>query len=352
MKILKRKFVAIILAAAALFAGIFTVGWIPNQKAGALAPGYKGEPETIYYFTDYYQTVTYKELKAEFGSYHILYDRQTVNEQEFADMVYNGYFEGFNFGTCVVIIDIKTFKPDSCVLYELFSDLQQNQGCITAFVTIYSKSDYTDTTFLDYVNIFINDWEMTRLKNFLNNAFIDLVNRNGTINSTAYLIDSYLVDVNNFYGADINTLCNHSLFLQMFLKQLYYRFGGSGDPTYEEIANLLRDYYSVKLLVYLGGAGFVDILTWQTYSADNTDTTFTCAFGFWKFTDSYYTLLNLLKGAGSGISPIYALLVDPICYDPLGLDITTNSELGAMYGYEWNDDAAERLLYELHQWIG
>ncbi len=361
MKILKKRLMVVVMSLALFLTGIFAVGGIDSKKADAFSPNYNGDPYTIYYFTDYYPTVTYDELVNEFGSYNVVYDRQFITESEFTEMVYNGYFEGFDFGTCVVIIDIKTFMPDSYVLYDLFFDLQQNQGCITAFVSIYSDSEYYDSAFLEYVNVFVNDGELVRLKNFLYNSFYDLYYRDGTVDSTTYMIDGCLVDIYNLFGADMDTLCSTSPFLRVFLEQLILRLEGSYYSSYEEIADRLRDDHAIKLLVYNVYDGyFVDILTWNIYSYYDIDqiksegaaTDFVCAFGFWSFNYNYYQILwNIQYGEGYDI-PIYALAIDPVNYDPMGLNVITEWELGEEYGFEWYDEAAHSLLDGLHEWIG
>lgn len=363
MKILKKKLLIVIISLVLLLTGVFVTGGIDNKKADALSLNYTGEPNTIYYFTDYYPTVTYDELVSEFGSYNVVYDRQTITELEFTDMVYNGYFYGFDYGTCVVIIDIKTFMPEPQVLYDLFFDLQENQGCITAFVSIYNDGEYGDNAFLEYINVFVNDGELVRLKNFLNNSFRKKTKMDGTVDSTTYLIDGYLVDIHYFWGADMDTLCNTSVFLKIFLEHLVlqlndnYRYN-----SYEEIAEILRDEkHSIKLLVYDENNGyFVDILRWNIYYYYNIEqlmrgepeTKFVCAFGFWEFTYNYYQLLWDIQHVEGYDITVYALVIDPVNYDPMGLNIITDLDLNEEYGYELDDEAAQNLLDGLHKWIG
>lgn len=68
MKILKKRLMVVVMSLALFLTGIFAVGGIDSKKADAFSPNYNGDPYTIYYFTDYYPTVTYDELVNEFGS--------------------------------------------------------------------------------------------------------------------------------------------------------------------------------------------------------------------------------------------------------------------------------------------
>ena len=355
MKILKNRLVFVIMSLVLFVTGIFSMGGIDTKKANALSSEYNGEPNTIYYFTDYYPTLTYNDLTSEFPNYNVVYDRQFIGESQFTNMVNNGYFSGFDYGTCVVIIDIKLFKPNPYVLYNLFSNLQQQQGCITAFVSAYAESAYNDISFLNHVNVFVRDEDFIGLRNFFAYAFEDLDSGNVMMDSTTYLIDGNLVNIYSFFDEDMDTLCAGSPFLRFFLEELIVWLEIDFYDTYEQIADELRsDFPEIKILVYdVNNDYFVDILTWNVYSynairqqireGDLDDAI--CAFGFWEFTDGFYEILYDIQYAEEYDIPIYVLATGPVSCGPNGLRVNMLS--GAIYF----DEAAYTLLDGLSECI-
>ncbi|MDE6401855.1 MAG: hypothetical protein K2L54_04490, partial [Clostridiales bacterium] len=382
----RKRLTAIVTALALLFAALFALGGSYGKTAYALVPEYEENPheyDALYYFTDYCQVVNPERLAHEFYNRDVIVDRQIdLDETKLAQMIQNGYFYGFN-DFSVVIIDIKTFKPDPFLLYDLFYSLKWEQNCVTSFVTVYEYDQfneedgtYYDPWFMDCVDIFIDDSNYDRLNSFIDNSFQHLIDTNGTVDNTAYLIDGYLVDVGterdlgdypyygdsnegseyikNNFGADMDTLCTDSPFLGIFVKHLVclvdppYWYDPNRFESYKEIADVLKQK-DIKLLVYMGGSRFVDILTWEvkrndpfefiTGEADIPYINNICVFGFWELTRDFYEYFNIKAMAGELIPPIYILIVDYPYNDDGLLPVITDSELSEMYGNEWDDAA-------------
>lgn len=370
MKTLTKKLSVIGIALVLFMITLFTMGGIQTAKANGPsdenvpAPGGdSGNQYTIYYFTDYYPTVSYNELLDEFGNYNIVYDHQYIDEQDFENMVNNHYFlfdsvTGEDTGIRALIIDIKTFLPDSMLLESLFADVKFYMDCATVYVSYYDAYEYYDTTFLNYVDLFVVDSQLARLNYFIEQALNELYNGSyATLFDVSYLIDGNLVDVVNLFGEDMDTLCENSHFLRIFLEQFVrvvwdYEYDVLFS-SYNEIADYLRDILNVKLLVHKGGNEYVDILTWNVYQFNNIydvlnvypNSLYTCAFGFWRLNHDYYQFLLDAQNVDDYDLPVYILEAEPIPYDPDGLNIITDSDLGF---YIESDDAAMTLLYGLH----
>lgn len=342
MKTLKRRFIVVVMAFAALIMSVFSVGNITSEKTYALSLNYHGEPDTVYYFTDYYPTLDYTTLSYYLSSYNIIYDHQYVDEQTFTDMVYSGYFYGFGYN-CTVIIDIKTFMPDSSVLYYLFYNLQQNQGCNTSFVSTYQDYEYPNTDFMDFVNRFMWD-DFSKLEFFIQESVEDLKMKNGSLSNTNILVDGHLVDTANLFGSDMETLCSSSPFLK-FLLEFLASYIETFNEDYNDAGYQLSEK-SIKLLVHMQGDEYVDILTWTTYTFndieevrcltdnnedeepslddssdtdppldDNTEPSFVCGIGFWYLDRDFYNFLFQGQQLISPLNlPVYLLEADPFAY--------------------------------------
>ena len=375
-------------ALALLVAVLFAMGGIFGTSAHALAPEYNEDPYyyDIYYFTDYYQVIEPARLEEEFDGRHVFVDRQKdLNETQFANMIQNGYFYGLN-SDSVVIIDIKTFKPDPYVLYDLFYNLKVEQNCKTIFVSVYEYNQteedgtYYDPWFMEHVDKFIDDSNYDRLQSFIYNSIANIYDARGTVDNTAYIIDGYLVDVGterdlgdgngvpddyiqNNFGADMDTLCADSPFLRIFLEKLMGRLKwGYEYNNYEDIAYKLREDHCVKLLVHMGGNKFVDILTWEVCERNNAcdfigelndeqkSIDNVAVFGFWHMTQDFYDYLELSAIIGEPLPTIYILIVDyPNNEDGL-LPVITDSSLAKAYGREWDESAIE-FINGLHELI-
>ena len=333
---------------------VFTA--IIAPQASALIPTSTGYNNTLYYFTDFYTSVSYGILNYEFSNYNIVIDRQQITSQQFNNLITSNYFTGFG-QNCIVVVDIKTFMPNDYLLESLFRSLR-SQGCKTAFITIYNEGDYADTSFTEYLNLFIDDADFEILNDFNSRSFDHYHTSNTTINSTSYLIDGTLVDLNTYWGEDFDTLCSVSPFLRSFVICLVNEMFYHSYDYYDEIDfNILADSligYDVKFLVHLRGNLFVDILTWETYYCNDIYsvtndidpvTYYACAFGFWSLDSAYYQFLLFAQDESDLHVPVYALIVDPISYSSNALDVMTSTEFDVIE----IDDAGTELVEGLHQ---
>lgn len=295
MKHPKKTFVSALLAVAMVLTCFLSFGGV---TADALSPEYIGISNSIYYFTDLYPTLHEEILTDEFGNdYNIVYDHQGITKDEFTTLVNDLYFTGFFEGS-VVIIDIKTFMPDCTVLCDLFDSLKNDQGCKTVFVTAFTEDQFNDTSFINDVDVFFEDIYLERFGIFIEKALNDLLNKNGMLIDTSYLIDGTWGEVLAYSNLDLETLCAAFPPLRVFLEKLLFQLYGFDEIPYDTcIQNLVDD--EVKILVHTGGYSFVDILTGLPYSCDiyqimndyETNADYACAFGVWAFRPDYYQCL-------------------------------------------------------------
>lgn len=369
MKLFKKYFVTVALVVAMLTTCVAIFGGA-GQNAQALSPDYTGMPNTIYYFYDFYPTFNQEKLTDEFGAYyHIVYDHGMVGQQSFTTLVNSGYFADFG-SNCTVIIDIKAFVPLSATLYNLFWNLKEEQACQTVFVTTCLETDFSDTSFLEYVDAFIDDAGFDELDAFFTNSLEHFESNSlaenepsdpDHFNGTAFMLDSWVVNIEAYTNAesnpeleypDLDGLCAASLFLKHFVERLADRLNLSYS-CYEEVADYLRSV-DIRILVYYPNRnGFVDILTWTfvplTDAFDSFgDASHVCALGFWAFTPNFYqTLYDYQIVQGYKELLIYALIIDPLTNDPDGLGIVADHSLSS------GDFATQqRLMQALHNLLG
>ena len=353
MKHSKKTFVFALLAAVMLITCLLCFG---GTAAEAVAPGLVIGSNTIYYFTDLYPTLHEEVLFEEFGDdYDIVYDHQGVTKDMFTYMVNQGYFTGF-YASCVVIIDIKTFIPDDTALNNLFTSLD-NQGCKTVFVTSY-PDDVISSCGAD---ITFHDTELERLGMFISDSLADLQNDNDTLENTFYLIDNTWGEVLNFYNGDVTEpdlemICNAYPPLRVFIEELLDFVLADVSISDDTCADTLS-VAGIRVQVYTGNGGYIDILTGNGYSTDEIVNTIitgddnapnTCAFGIWAFQTSYYQSLHYIQRQNGYPLPIYALIVDPLLYDEDGL-ILSGGGTDVSFEIPTMDEAARELLEALWQ---
>ena len=322
-------------------------------EANALVPSYNGDDMTVYYFTDYYQSLEEDVLAEEFDDFNVIYDHQWVTEQEFNDMVDDHYFTGFG-DDCIVVIDIKTFMPDPDVLLDLFQTLKVTyNNCGTVLVSPYSSSDYDSEPFLNYVDVvFQSNFE--RLRSFIYNTYrhiTDTFNNTHavpTLENVTMLIDGRLIDLSGTYN-DIDDLCIESPFLRILLEEFADRLPGSYTyDSYSEIADEMSED-GINLLLHTGGEDFVNVITGGVYEdlsytdlqdPDQFNWDYICGIGFWDLETSFKTFLSDTQGHMEYM-PLYLLEVDPMIYGG-SLVVITDGMLAMMYDEPYVE--RERLL--------
>lgn len=337
MKRLAQKSILMIIAIAIIIIGAVTITDNKTTEAKALSPDYTGDPYTIYYFSDYYPSIDVTTMFDLYGnSYGIVYDRQQISTaQDFHNLITGNYFTGFS-DHCVVIIDIKLFQPDSNDLLSLFYNLKILQGCKTVFVTTYNLSSYNNISFEDYVDVFYTS-DLSAINGLGSRALENIEYDTGDFANSVFLIDRQLFNVNNYFGQDMNYICEDNGFIRNLILTLanYYSVDTTG-YDYNDIASDLRTEANIKILVYDNDYIFYDILTWSMYiadsiedlrgelSEDNSNPYHFIAIGISELDSFFYNLL--LEEQQINYFPVYILEADPIIWGEDGLAIISDSE--------------------------
>lgn len=215
-----------------------------TRKVNALSPDYPkiNTPMTnIYYFSD--SAPAFSEILDSYIGLNVTYDIQyLLTPQELTYMLYSGYFWGFNQRNMnIVIIEIKTIKPDPMILENLFECLKL-QGCKVMFISPY-QPEFGDLSFAD-VSMPCN---MDKYSRFLKNAIKTMLNANGILENTTILIDGRFIGIDGVSELyDIAELCAASSTLRRLLLYMFYNCNTAQEKNfekdmYEEIWDLSQD---------------------------------------------------------------------------------------------------------------
>lgn len=301
--------------------------------------------DTIYYFTDYYSTVKISNLKDKFPNKTVTLDHQYIDISTFDSMVNNNYFSNFNSTTCVVI-DIKTFKPNDTTLYNLYTDLKNNQNAYTVFVSPYKIDSYSNDSFIDYVDKYFTDSQFERLTKFVNGA-LDHYFDNYQVDNSTYLIDSDLLNIDEIMGLK-DLYFEKSPFVELFLQKL----ADMNELSYQSFDELLSklELKKIKILAYSKiSSNYKDLISENVYQFNSissllstTNASNICAFGFWNLSkDFYYKLLTLTTNSNFNL-PIYVMEVEELKNGP-GLSVISDTMLGCDF---------DLMQDEIVEWIG
>lgn len=364
-----------------LIAIVLSFGAAPAQKASALSSEYNGEDNTLYYFSDYYPLMTFEEMEGvEQNGYGYVYDHQylteTDSEHDFTELVNSNYFNGFG-NNCIVVIDIKSFKPDPNDLTTLFTKLS-NQNCTTIFVSGTPLSEFSSQSFMSKVDYFVQD-DYIRLKNFmgasLQNFFSNNIPAEDSESETAteeqefvypedlwFFFDENLVPL-NCYFADALELCARYPFFRIFLESIKpYLFDQDAADydtiTYEEIIDALMGA-NTKLWTRETSDLYTNLLdhnnlneSWVSMStyADVLDSSARVAIGFNHLSSPFYNFLDPAQETiGEENFPVYLLEAEPYTFSDSGLSVYTEEEVCGDYDCEEDTALLELLgiLYSL-----
>lgn len=329
MEFLRKKVVVIFVACFMLLSSVFALAVATKKTAYADPPsGYKtGMP---YYFTDYYPTVSDSKLEGSLSSGDIFYDHQSVNEEEFADLV-GGYFDWLH--DCTVVIDIKTFKPSNEVLYELFSRIA---SCRIAFVTVYPEEDYYDEdgkepAFMQYVDLFLMD-DLSYLRAFIDYIYDYMCNgvdygHNFDFCGTVAVLDDNLIDLDAVYGSPMDEVCAASPLVKILLRKY-------GDVPLEVAGLVAKNQYDLCILAGTTEP-LTDIIDWdrcdsvteaRRYYDYNGYESISASFaiGIWELSEECYDLFVDLTQQDPEFE-VFLLEADPFNYGP-GLRAHTDAE--------------------------
>lgn len=337
MKKFNFKILSVFLAIAIVVSGAVVVVASPREEVNALSPNYDGSD--VYYFCDLYPTLTYENFSNTFSA-SIYHDVRWISDSEFYRDIEEHYF--FTLNNRVVIIDIKTFIPETGILSELFSHFKEN-NCVTGFVTSYSESDFPDTYFLDCVDIFVENAPSDKMDVYFSAAFEDL-DTNRELSDTVYLLDGSVLNINFIINRDFEALCATSRYLNKFIFDLLY-FVSSIEYEICDYQNAL-DEWNINILVYVGNNQFVDLTTWERYTfyssqeiLEEYEKEYICSFGFDMFEEEFYWFLY-----NNGVDLNYLFEVTPLSYDCNGLDLRLNN-------FDYTDEAELYLVEALKDWL-
>ena len=218
---------ALVLAVASL--GLFTQSG--TQRANASPIGYGGED--IYYLTDYYPSVKPSTIESQTNLTVYL---DTCYDLSWQLQFYDEYLLTFN-GVCL-IVDIKTFLPNSYELYELFYMLKEYNECYIIFNTTYDETDFDDTSFLDYVDESRFNDPNTRLVNFIETSLANFFDYTDDFTTACFFINGFFY-VDEYYMPDFVDLCEISFFFRTFVDVLANLLNINDYSSYEELQDIL-----------------------------------------------------------------------------------------------------------------
>lgn len=192
--------------------------------------------DNVYYFSD--STPSRKTVMDSLGIY-VFYDVHSyISPQEFAFLVYSGYFWGFDntdYYTTVAIIEIKTFMPDESVLVALFQCLQAQN------VRVMFINPHIDEYSLD-VQAMSCSLDMYDL--FLKSSFESMMGEGDSIqDGTTLLIDGRFI---GFYPQTDDYGLESACFNSRVLRRIMYYLSSEFDASFFELGlyEEIWEYYS------------------------------------------------------------------------------------------------------------
>ena len=203
-----------------------------TKKVNALSADYPktNTPMTnIYYFSD--SAPAFGEIFDSYIGLNVTYDIQyLLTPQELTYMLYSGYFWGFNQNNMnIVIIEIKTIKPDPVVLENLFECLKL-QGCKVMFISPY-QPEFGDLSFADASM----PCDMDKYSRFLKNTIKTMLSANGILENTTILIDGRFIGIDGVPESyNIAELCAASSTLRRLLLYMFYNCNTAAEKDFEK----------------------------------------------------------------------------------------------------------------------
>jgi len=299
----------------------------------ALPPDYEPDLEngypTMYYFNDYYPEVDHCTMAALYPEYHVCYDHQRIDSQAFDTLVGSGYFYGFDAGS-VVIIDIKTFKPDEDTLEDLFYYLKNSYSCTTVFVSTYNQTDFTSTTVFQNLDLFVRSYHSE-----IDEAILDILSEifsGGDFSNKAIFLDELTIDISTLTinGTYAHSLLNNSPFISRLLSHISTMILNQSNVSV--IGYSVLEYLHLNnthIFVHDGNGGYFDLYSGTSYEATDPSViqgaigcnwTNTYAIGFWSLDPDFYDFL--LDAQDMGNCTVYVFECEHIESGEDGLVVT------------------------------
>ena len=338
------RLVSALMALLLFFTAFASFGVLKADAAIGYVPAPEGDGVTdIYYLFDYYPEIGNTDMANSYPEVDIVYDRCT-NIQQVLPLIAVGIYnpiESLPAG-CTVVIDIKTYKPNTEMLRDVFWYIQEGLNCKTMFVSTYQRDEFDDSIdgepMYEYLDIFYHSTHK-RLQRFCYNSNLKISDLNGTFEDTYILIDGNVVDIDTY--PDLYSLCANSTFLRTLLDKLWVAVDEFHAPSTDYVAmiNHLKQQHDINLLVHNSGNTFVNISDgWTLCMADGG--TYSYAIGFYRLDNAFYNYLYALQSNGFGI-PVILLEADPFVYSEDGLIIISDYDFEHEYG---NDEESESFV--------
>lgn len=229
MKKTRNLFMTIVMAFVMLFAAFAPFVSVNKKQASALSPDYLEGISTVYYFSD--SDPSFKDSLDSYVGVDIVYDTcPLLTAQELAHMVYTGYFWGFNESLDnIVIIEIKTMKPDPYVLENLFACLKA-QGCKVMFISPYIV-DFSDS---EYADVFMA-CNVDKYSRYIKNCVRSMLSETGVLrDDTTLLLDGRFIGIDSATNYNSLDLYFSAPTLRRLLFHMYYGCDTEKEKDYEE----------------------------------------------------------------------------------------------------------------------
>ena len=346
------RLVSALMALLLFFTAFASFGGIKVQAAIGYVPAPEGDGVTdVYYLFDYYPEIGNADMANNYPEVDIVYDRCT-NIQQVLPLIAVGIYnpiESLPAG-CTVVIDIKTYKPNSEMLRDVFWYIQDSLHCKTIFVSTYQRGEFDDSiegaSMFEYLDDFYHSTDI-RLEAFCDFSSQDVKDENGTLEDTCILIDGNIVNFTDLFG-------NYS-FLRILIDKLCIALECEDHipiPDYNAIISHLKEYHNISLLVHTSETSFVDLAGSVVQAPSNSYPNQSYqlnygniyAIGFSHLDNNFYDYLYGVQQA-QGIT-VYILEAEPIVYSEDGLEIISDYALGIAYNADNYDlhDFMERLM--------
>lgn len=317
--------IALPLVLAMLFVSLAPFAVVP-AKATALDNNITGP--TIYYFNDYYPSISKDAMESTYPGYNVVYYHEWVTEATLYNTIMQGFPSDANVHT--VIIDIKSFKPSGAVLNSIFSYFA-SQGYRTVFVTPYDQAEFTSQEFtqllelyyrtgIDALDIVVDEY----LDDVIPEMFdenLSMLNVNHTI-----VIDGRLLELGDIHALNVHERIANSPFMKRLIEALAAR-GEITTTDYYGIIEILKDDFGIDILVHVGGDEFISLADCVTHEVANISELGdnVSVFAFWSLTEDMETLIE----QEDGNYPVHVMEAEPVVYSEDGLCVTVHSAGGS-----------------------
>lgn len=165
-----------------------------------------------------------------------------------------------------------------------------------------------------------------------------------------FILDESWIDVSNY--SNFNALYQTNPCLQLLLNKLYYYVCSNLDDDSGEInidCGTMKQFLidnDIVILVHYTDYCYIDIVSGAQYDLCSSsdvlsvfDTHNVYVMGYWELSNNLYSLLKSMQNSHEYNLYIFVYPIDPIIFDPDGLDIFICG-IGDLGDYEYDEVAA------------